>query len=424
MQRSTVNKGRRFRKWVGGWRSLGDVVSRHLWPLNGEALCAEARLRTGLVDFGDPPIETALSTLVSSLELQADLHPLGRLLMWVHLRDLLETRLRLTQAWRQHLDAMNASRIDRPVFITGMPRSGSTYLHELMAEDPENRAPRVWEVMFPISTQKDLRSGVDPRIRKAEACLWWFRRLAPLADDVYPIRAATPHECVGIHSYTMLSREFVITCRIPAYEAFLREGNLGPAYTWQRRFLQYLQLSDPHKNWILKSPEHVYGLNHLLSVFPDAVIIQTHRNPLEVLRSSLQLNEVMEGVFAHPGNRVQAVSREAKSLIESMDCIRLFRKAHPEFAGRFIDVHYDELICDPLELVRQIYQRLNRRLVELVSERIQRLAAKRSRYKGRRGSPTLADLGIDEVSASQRLAACSSQCKVSGTDFSSFPLQG
>jgi hypothetical protein len=421
MQRSTITERRGFRAWVEGWRRLGDVLSRQCWPLDGEALCAEARKRTGLMDFGDPPIERALSILVNSLELQADLHPLGRFLMWVHLRGLLETRLRLNQAWRERSEAMNASLIQRPVFITGMPRSGSTFLHELMAEDPENRVPRVWEVMFPIPTRKDMRSSVDPRIRKAEACLWWFRRLAPLADVVYPIRASTPHECVGIHSYTMLSQEFVITCRIPAYEAFLREGNLGPAYAWQKRFLQYLQLSGPDKNWILKSPEHVYGLDQLLLVFPDAVIIQTHRNPLEVLRSSLQLNEVVEGVFAYPGDRAQTGIREARILIESMDSVRSFRKAHPEFAGRFIDVHYDKLISDPLDAVRQIYQRLDRHLVEPTSERIQRVAAKRSRYKGRRGSPTLADLGIDEGLESQQLASWCSRCNPSGTDFSSFP---
>jgi hypothetical protein len=277
--------------------------------------------------------------------------------------------------------------------------------------------------MFPIPTQKDVRSGVDFRIRKAEACLWWFRRLAPLADAVYPMRASTPHECVGIHSYTMLSEEFVITCRIPAYEAFLREGNLGPAYAWQKRFLQYLQLSDPNKNWILKSPEHVYGLDHLLSVFPDAVVIQTHRNPLEVLKSSLHLNEVLERVFAYPGDRALTGIREARSLIESMDAIRSFREAHPEFAGRFVDVHYNELVSNPFEVVRQIYQRLDRHLAEPASEKIQRLAAGRSRYKGRQGRPTLPNLGIDAAFESLGLAACS-QGQVSDTDFSNFPQQG
>src|ERR1700722_18531549 len=423
MHRSTIHQWQRVRPSIRVWRSLGDILSRQFWPLHVEALCAQERRRTGLADFGDPPLEPALSTLVNSLELQADLHPVGRFLMRVHLRGLLETRFRLNQAWREHLEAMDTSFIERPVFITGMPRSGSTFLHELMAEDPENRTPRVWEVMFPIPTRKNVRSSVDPRIRKAEACLWWFRRLAPLADGMYPIRAATPHECVGIHSYTMLSQEFVLTCRIPAYEAFLREGNLGPAYAWQKRFLQYLQLSGRHKNWILKSPEHVYGLDHLLSVFPDAVVIQTHRNPLEVLRSSLQLNEMLEGVFAYPADRAQTEIREARSLIESMESIRSFRKAHPEFSGRFIDVHYDDLVSDPLEVIRHIYHRLNWHLLEPASERIKRLAATRSRYKKRHRRPMPADLGIDKVFERQ-LAACFSQGKVSDTDFSSFSQQG
>jgi len=163
---------------------LGDGLSRQLYSLNVEALSAEARRRTGLVDFGDPPIETALSMLVSSLELQADLHPLGRFLMWLHLRGLLETRLRLTEAWRPQLEVLDAALIQRPIFITGMPRSGSTFLHELMAEDPDNRAPRVWEVMFPLPNRNDSRRKVDSRMRKAEFCLWWFRRLAPRADAV------------------------------------------------------------------------------------------------------------------------------------------------------------------------------------------------------------------------------------------------
>ena len=179
---------------------------------------------------------------MNSLELEADLHPLGRFLMRVHLRELLETRLRLDHAWSGQSEALDASLIQRPVFITGMPRSGSTFLHELLAEDPENRAPRVWEVMFPIPMGSKPPKKVDPRVRKAEASLWCFRRLAPGADSVYPMRAWTPHECVAIHSYTLLSEEFVSTGRVPTYEAFLHTADLGPTYLWQKRFLQHLQL--------------------------------------------------------------------------------------------------------------------------------------------------------------------------------------
>jgi len=98
-----------------------------------------------------------------------------------------------------------------------------TFLHELLAEDPENRVPRVWEVMFPISSQSKPSKKVDRRVRNAEASLWWFRRLAPGADAVYPMRAWTPHECVAIHTYTLLSEEFVSTCHVLTYEGFLHE---------------------------------------------------------------------------------------------------------------------------------------------------------------------------------------------------------
>jgi Sulfotransferase family len=285
--------------------SMGDRLSRQLWSFQSRTLCEEARHRTGLRDFGDPPIEPALPILVNSLELEADLHPLGRFLIRAHLRELLETRLRLTQAWSRRSEALEVSQIQRPVFITGMPRSGSTFLHELLAEDSQNRVPRVWEVMFPIPAHNSTRSRVEPRVRKAESCLWWFRRLAPRANSVYPMRAWSPHECVAIHSYTLLSEEFAMICRIPTYEAFLREANFGPAYAWQKRFLQYLQLSCPPKQWILKSPDHVHTLEHLLTVFPDAVVIQTHRNPLEVLRSSMQLTAVLEGTFARAEDPAQ-----------------------------------------------------------------------------------------------------------------------
>jgi hypothetical protein len=249
-------------------------------------------------------------------------------------------------------------------------------------------------------------------VRKTEAYLWWFRRLTPRADSVYPMRALTPHECIAIHSYTLLSEEFVSTCRIPTYEAFLRSADLGPTYEWQKRFLQYLQLSRPTKQWVLKSPDHIHGLEHLLAVFPDAVIIQTHRNPLEVLRSSIQLTEVLEGMYARVGDPGKTRMREARTLAERMEIITLFREAHPELDRRFIDVKYHELVSDPLAIVRSIYQQLGMRLTDSAAEKMQRLASARSRYKGRRDGPTLADLGLDEPAHRRRLEAYCSRFEV------------
>jgi hypothetical protein len=387
---------------AAGWKALGDNISRRLWSLESDFLCADARRRTGLVDFGDPPIDPALGILVKSLELEADLHPLGRFIMRVHLRGLLETRLQLTQAWSGRLGDLDAAVIERPIFITGMPRSGSTFLHELLAEDPDNRAPRVWEVMFPLRTESQLSNKVDPRVRKAEASLWWFRRLAPGADAVYPMRARTPHECVAIHSYTLMSEEFVSTGRVRTYEAFLHAADLGPVYRWQKRFLQHLHLGCPNRRWVLKSPDHVYGLEKLLTVFPDAAIIQTHRNPVDVLKSQIQLTQVLEAMYGRPIARDRLGISEARKVKQISDCITRFRDAHPDAAEKFVDITYRELVSDPMEVVRRIYERLDIPLTEPAAERMRDLAAARSRYQKPPESPTLAHFGLDRAAETER----------------------
>lgn len=165
-------------KTDNGWKTVGDRFSRQLWRLESDALCAEARHRTGLEYFGEPAIDPALTILLNSLENEADLHLMGRFLVRVHLRDLLTTRLQLVNLWSEYATTIAASRIQRPIFITGMPRSGSTFLHELLAEDPANRAPRVWEVMFPVPFESQLSSNVDRRVRKTEFYLRCFRSLA------------------------------------------------------------------------------------------------------------------------------------------------------------------------------------------------------------------------------------------------------
>jgi hypothetical protein len=318
--------------------------------------------------------------------------------MRLHLQELLETRLRLTQAWKGRSEVQEASVIERPIFITGIPRSGSTFLHELLAEDPENRAPRVWEVMFPIPIGKRRPEKADPRVQKAKACLWCFRRLAPGADSVYPIRAWMPHERVAIHSYTLLSEEFVSTCHVPTYEAFLHAADLGPTYRWQRRFLQYLQMERPNSRWVLKSPDHIYCLDTLLNVFPDAAIIQTHRNPAEVVKSQIRLTKVLEAMFARPREREQLAISEARKIEQMLGYITRFRDAYPNVAKQFIDITYRELVSDPLAVVRRIYERLDIRLTEVAIERMRGLVSARSRYKKRRRrSPPLADPGLDST---------------------------
>jgi hypothetical protein len=369
--------------------ALGNKLSRRAWFLNAEELCAEAQRRTRLSDFGDPPIEPALSVLVNSLETEANLHPLGRLLIRMHLRGILEARLQLTSHWRLQPRNVEPPPPVRPLFITGMPRSGSTFLHELLVQEPALRAPRTWEAMFPVSASEPDRGGLDPRVCKAALCLWIFRLFVLRADSVYPVRARTPQECIAIHSYSLLSEEFVSSCHVPTYEKFMRSADLRPAYAWEKRFLQHLQGDQPATQWVLKSPDHVLGLEALFSIFPDALVVQTHRNPLDSLKSLIQLSETIKGLYGRPPNHEQLVEHEAENLAAAIERIIQFRDNHLEFKDRFIDVNYSEIVAAPLKVVARISSQFGIPLSNAANASIQELARSRSAYKGRKTAPAL-----------------------------------
>ena len=392
-----VSTAKRMRK-----PSFSERLSRRRWPCEVEKLCEKSRRDTGLEDFGDPPVVPALTVLADSLEREANLHPLGRFLMQSHLLGLLKTRLRLVEAWKKQGQGLDSFPIVQPLFITGMPRSGSTFLHELLARDPELRAPRVWEVMFPVSATQPEKGWRDRRIWNTAACLWLFRRLVPKADSVYPVRSRTPHECSAIQSYAMMSEEFVACCRVPSYESFVRAADLRPVYQWEKRFLQHLQSGGACRRWVLKTPDHVYGLEALFSLFPDAIVIQTHRNPMDVLKSTIHLTLGLQRIYCYPCDPTQHAEHEARMLVTATDRIIQFRDKHPELAERFVDVNYSDLTSNPLAVIGRIYRHIGMTLSREALENMGAFTQHRSRYPGWRSIPNLAEWGLDVLSLGVR----------------------
>jgi hypothetical protein len=206
------------------------------------------------------------------------------------------------------------------------------------------------------------------------------------------MRASTPHECVAMHSYSFLSEEFISTCRVQSYETFLRKTDLRPAYRWERRFLQYLQLGCPSRQWVLKSPDHARSLEELFAVFPDALIIQTHRNPLEVLHSSCQLTEVLHRLYGRADRQGEVLAHESKVLAEAASRAICFRDAHPELEDRFVDVKYTDLISDPLAVIQRVYGQFELPFSTIAAERMRNLAAARARYTNHRSLGALGGL--------------------------------
>jgi hypothetical protein len=191
---------------------------------------------------------------------------------------------------------------------------------------------------------------------------------------------------------------------VPSYKTYLTSVDSRPPYEWQKQFLLYLQTGGEAKRWVLKSPDHVFGLEGLFNVFPDALIIQTHRDPLEVLKSCIRMTAALQRTFARPEAVDQIGVREAQALADAMHRITEFRAAHPELADRFVDVNYRELVSNPLATIEWLYSRFNLPLNSAMKDRVQSLACGRGRYR----QPvhlSLGQLGLDPGTEKQRFRA-------------------
>lgn len=194
------------------------------------------------------------------------------------------------------LPQMQQEPIDKPIFITGLPRSGTTFLHRLMMTDPRNRAPLVWETIYPSPAA----GTAEKRIAKVARQLRTFEWLAPEFRGLHPLDATSPQECSEITAHVFRSLKFDTTYNIPSYRNWMDADVVRhlPAYRFHRRFLQYLQHHDriPHR-WVLKCPEHVFALKAIRTVYPDARMIFVHRDPIKVLLSQSRLTQVLREPF-------------------------------------------------------------------------------------------------------------------------------
>src|SRR5262249_39705110 len=240
-----------------------------------------------------------LARLVQSIEREARLSFVGRLAAREDLTRMLMNRLRIERDRQRHPD-IAAEQIRRPLFITGLPRSGSTFLHGLLAQDPASRVPLHWELRSPSPPPQRETYGTDPRIEAAGRQLRWFFRLAPDFAKIHPIDACMPRECVIMLSHSFLSFQCSSTWFVPSYQAWLEQQDLTPAYRCHRKFLQHLQWRCRGERWVLKAPPHLPGLRALFATYPDADVLLTPPDPLEAVASVARLHAALRPTFRHP----------------------------------------------------------------------------------------------------------------------------
>src|SRR5262249_21296241 len=227
-QRMSANGSALARALRGG----GRVIQRTGLPLvrlDRELFLEEARQRTGLDDFGDPGFHEPLERLIADFDGEAGLSFLGRIAARQDVIRLLTNRLRM--GWdRRRRPAITAQRVRGPLFITGLPRTGTTLLHGLLAQDPAHRAPLNWEMMFPSPPPDRFHFHHDPRIAASQRQLRWFYRLNPDFRRIHPLAARLPEECLILTSHSFLSFQFQTSHYVPRYQAWLERQDLPPCY--------------------------------------------------------------------------------------------------------------------------------------------------------------------------------------------------
>lgn len=334
-------------EYTGDRRRIVAWTARR--PLRAAELLESALKRGKRPDFADRSFIRPFEQLLEACNEEADLSAFGVRALRIDVLRCLRTLL--------HFDEVEAASpgvlarpIRAPVFITGMPRSGTTFLHRLILQDPGTIGPRLFQLVYPYAAQAS-PLGTALRKRWVSLQLALFRMIAPEFHALHPVAVDAPEECTDITAHVFRSLRFDALYRVPSYNSWLERNGFLDAYRFHRRFLQHLDAQLPDRRWILKSPDHVFALDDIRKVYPDAHLVLVHRDPVRVLASVARLTEVMRRPFTRSIDRVEIGREVSASWINGAE-----RMSGLSASGAVLHLHYRQIIANPLDAVRAVYR--------------------------------------------------------------------
>ena len=338
--------------------------------LRQDRLLEEAIEAAGADDLGEPTWSEGLARVLDGLVHEARLHDLGVEVAADDVRTYLTNRLAVT-AWRRDHPEVAAGAVTAPIVIVGQPRTGTTILYDLLAQDPGLRAPLTWEVDHPVPPPAAATFDTDPRIEEVDARLQMADLLIPGFTDFHPLGARLAQECVRITASDFRSMIFQTQYRLPAYNRWLLdEADLAPAYAWHRRYLQHLQSGHPAERWLLKSPAHLWHLDALAAEYPDAVIVQTHRDPLPVIASVSALAAHLRRMASDETSVAEAAQEYADDILLGLERGMDARDRGVFPTHQVVDVQFADFMADPLATIASIYGGIGRELTDDAARRM------------------------------------------------------
>jgi hypothetical protein len=366
-------------------------------PWNAAWWLANAERATGLSDWGGAPyfateFSALLDALVDSLEREAALHAQGERGAQARLAALLEARLGFIHDRKRWPD-IAAEQISQPLIILGLPRSGSTFLQTLLSHDPANRVPLTWEMVLPSPPPE--AGADDPRIARMNGILNAMRLQTPEILALHAFGACVPDEDHLMTEIVLLGDNLPALWRMPTYNRLRVAMDPFVAFQTLKMVLQNLQFRHRRERLVLKNPGYVLRLPQLLAAFPDARLIQTHRDPAKVVPSVAALVEAMRRAAS---DSVAPIHKIARGNLDAFAAGVQHAIAYRQQAGlnsRVFDVHFRALIADPIGTVARLYAHFGLPLTDRARDAMQRwLNDPASRMP--KGHRTLADCGLDE----------------------------
>lgn len=317
-----------------------------------EDLHASATKMTGLTDFGVDDYTEALGVLLDSYARDEDLTPFGSKISRVFLRGALVARLLSEAAWKQHPEHAGVA-IERPIFVTGLPRTGTTALHRLLTVDPAHQGLEMWLTEMPQPRPPRESWGSNPVFQGIEAQFSKHHVEHPEFMGVHYMSAAEVEECWQLLRQTFKSVSYECLANLPTYSKWLEGQDWTNAYARHKKNLQLIGLPDRDRRWVLKNPSHLFALDELLAVYPDALIVQTHRAPSTIIPSVCSLAE----------QATDGWSNKFKGEVIGRSQLELWARGLEQFTeararhnpAQFIDVDYHDFVADPLGTVEGIY---------------------------------------------------------------------
>jgi hypothetical protein len=337
-----------------------------------EDLQASASRRSGLADFGDgDDYATGLAVLLGALRDEAALTPAGSKALRSFLRGALTARLLSQAAWQAHPQYAQVP-IERPVFITGLPRTGTTALHRLLTADPASQGLEMWLTQVPQPRPPRDAWADDPVFQFLQAGFTAHHEEHPEFMGVHYIAADQVEECWQLLQQSFRSVSFETLAYVPGYSSWLSAQDWTGAYLRHRHNLQLIGLNDPDKRWVLKNPSHLFALDALLAVYPDALVIQTHRSPRTAIASACSLAAHASAGWSSLFTGTVIGRTQLDLWARGLTLFTQARARHDP--AQFHDVSYEDLVADPVGTVEGIYARFGLPLPGAAADAVRNLA--------------------------------------------------